>query len=204
MKYYAVKTGKQTGIFTNWDECKKSVNGFSGAVYKSFKSEKEALEYLNGATNTVNASEVSEIAKTSPVDSNTAIAYCDGSYNDDIKKFSYGVVVMYDGKEYEFAKAFNVVDESRNVTGEIFGAMKAMQFCLDNNIKALDLYYDYAGIEAWATGNWKANKELTKKYANFCKALKDKLNVNFIKVQAHTGVELNERADKLAKAALGL
>ena len=111
---------------------------------------------------------------------------------------------MYDRQTTEFSQAFDAFDKGRNVTYEIIGAMKAMQFCLDNNIKALDLYYDYAGIEAWATGNWKANKELTKKYANFCEDLKDKLNVNFIKVQAHTGVELNERADKLAKAALGL
>ena len=30
-KYYAVKTGKTTGIFQNWDEAKKSVDGYPGA-----------------------------------------------------------------------------------------------------------------------------------------------------------------------------
>lgn len=196
MKYYAVRKGYKTGIFVDWEECKSYVCGFSGAEYKSFNNQADAYDYLNNKTEYIN----NEI-KT---DSDKAIAYCDGSYDNNTQRFAYGVVIMYDRQTTEFSQAFDAFDTGRNVTGEIFGAMKAMQFCLDNNIKALDLYYDYAGIEAWATGNWKANKELTKKYANFCTALKDKLDVSFIKVQAHTGVELNERADKLAKAALGL
>ena len=36
-KYYAVKNGRQTGIFESWAECEEQVKGFSGAVYKSFK-----------------------------------------------------------------------------------------------------------------------------------------------------------------------
>ena len=196
MKYYAVRKGYKTGIFVDWEECKSYVCGFSGAEYKSFNNQADAYDYLNNKTEYIN----NEI-KT---DSDKAIAYCDGSYDNNTQRFAYGVVIMYDRQTTEFSQAFDAFDTGRNVTGEIFGAMKAMQFCLDNNIKALDLYYDYAGIEAWATGNWKANKELTKRYAKFCEDLKDKLNVNFIKVQAHTGVELNERADKLAKAALGL
>lgn len=36
-KYYAVKVGTTTGIFETWEECKASVEGFPGAVYKSFK-----------------------------------------------------------------------------------------------------------------------------------------------------------------------
>ena len=35
-KYYAVKVGKTPGIYQTWDECKANVDGFSGALYKSF------------------------------------------------------------------------------------------------------------------------------------------------------------------------
>ena len=35
-KYYAVKKGKTTGIFQTWEECRASVEGFSGAEYKGF------------------------------------------------------------------------------------------------------------------------------------------------------------------------
>ena len=36
-KYYAVRAGRKTGVFTTWDECKSAVSGFSGAAYKLYK-----------------------------------------------------------------------------------------------------------------------------------------------------------------------
>ena len=41
-KFYAVKVGRNIGIYTSWAECEKNVKGFSGAVYKSFKTKREA------------------------------------------------------------------------------------------------------------------------------------------------------------------
>jgi len=41
-KFYVVWKGRQTGIFTSWDECAKQVNGFPGAEYKSFATRSEA------------------------------------------------------------------------------------------------------------------------------------------------------------------
>lgn len=41
-KYYAVLKGRKTGVFTTWEECEEQVNGFSGALYKSFKTRGEA------------------------------------------------------------------------------------------------------------------------------------------------------------------
>ncbi|WP_302789300.1 viroplasmin family protein [Anaerostipes caccae] len=35
-KFYVVRKGKNPGIYSTWDECKKQVDGFSGAEYKSF------------------------------------------------------------------------------------------------------------------------------------------------------------------------
>lgn len=46
-KYYAVAKGYKTGIFSTWDECKEQVNGYSGAIYKSFGSEKEAKSFID-------------------------------------------------------------------------------------------------------------------------------------------------------------
>ena len=37
-KYYVVWKGIKTGIFSEWEECKKQVKGFSGAIYKSFNN----------------------------------------------------------------------------------------------------------------------------------------------------------------------
>ena len=45
-KYYAVLKGRKTGIFESWAECEEQINGFSGALYKSFKSRGKAEEAL--------------------------------------------------------------------------------------------------------------------------------------------------------------
>jgi ribonuclease HI len=47
MKFYAVKVGRGAPVITNtWDECNSLVNGFSGAIFKSFSSRNDALAFL--------------------------------------------------------------------------------------------------------------------------------------------------------------
>lgn len=46
-KYYAIRKGRQTGIFESWDECKSNTHGFKGAEFKSFTDKNEALRYLH-------------------------------------------------------------------------------------------------------------------------------------------------------------
>ena len=46
-KFYAVVKGCTPGIYTTWDETKTQVDGYPGAVYKSFKTEEEAEEFMN-------------------------------------------------------------------------------------------------------------------------------------------------------------
>lgn len=48
-KFYAVKRGRKTGLYTVWAECAAQVKGFQGAVYKGFMTEEEARAWLGGA-----------------------------------------------------------------------------------------------------------------------------------------------------------
>lgn len=41
-KYYVVWEGKTPGIYTSWDECKRQVDGYPQAKYKSYESKSEA------------------------------------------------------------------------------------------------------------------------------------------------------------------
>jgi len=41
-KYYVVWKGHKPGVYPNWEECKAMVEGFTGALYKSFPSRLEA------------------------------------------------------------------------------------------------------------------------------------------------------------------
>ena len=45
-KLYAVVKGCTPGIYTTWDEAKTQVDGYPGAVYKSFKTEEEAKKWM--------------------------------------------------------------------------------------------------------------------------------------------------------------
>lgn len=195
-KVYAVKKGLKTGIFSTWEECKKQVHGFPGAQYKSFPTMQEAEAYLGSSENLISQPEQDEDA---------CIAYVDGSFDAAKNAYSYGCILLYQGSRREMSKAFLGTEDvsMRNVAGELEGAMAAMQYCEQNNIRNLHLYYDYQGIESWAIGEWKRNKPGTIRYKEFYDKLEN-VRVCFHKVKGHSGVELNEAVDQLAKAALGI
>jgi hypothetical protein len=51
-KYYAVRLrrGRNTGLFHDWKSCEQQVQGYSNSEFKSFHSERDALEYLAEAS----------------------------------------------------------------------------------------------------------------------------------------------------------
>ena len=135
----------------------------------------------------------------------TIYAYVDGSFRVGYEVYGYGVVIVSDGKVVETISGYGSRPEyvsMRNVAGEVLGAVKAMEYALNNDAKKLVLYFDYQGIESWATGAWKRNNELTRGYFEFVKGLKDKLTLSFQKVKGHSGDQFNELADELAKDAV--
>lgn len=196
MKYYAVRQGRQVGIFTSWDECKRLVTGYKGAEYKSFTDKASALAFLENTTPS---------ASVAP-DADTVIAYVDGSYNIKTQIFACGVVIITaDGEKY-LSQSYDDKELAtmRNVAGEIKGSVAAMEYCLENGIKNLHIFYDYAGIEKWCNGEWKTNKSGTMDYKRFYDGICDKLSVTFHKVKGHSGDKYNDMADKLAKKAAGI
>lgn len=49
-KFYVVWKGRETGVFSSWDECKAQTNGFEGAVFKSFESKELAEEAFKSSS----------------------------------------------------------------------------------------------------------------------------------------------------------
>lgn len=45
-KHYAVARGRKVGIFKTWNECKQQVHRFPRCLFKSFKNQNEAREWL--------------------------------------------------------------------------------------------------------------------------------------------------------------
>ncbi len=201
-KYYAVAKGASgsPNIYTNWEQCKKEVIGYKGALYKSFLTLQEAENYLKLHDN----SQI--VCENNPTkDDNLLKIYVDGSYKVSKNEFSYGLVAVKNsdvifkdkGKgENKEAKAL------RNVSGEVLGAMKAVDFALNNDYSEIAIYFDYQGIESWALGTWKRNNGITQGYHEFMKDKMKKIKINFVKVKGHSGDEYNDLADSLAKSAL--
>lgn len=210
-KYYGVKRGKVTGIFTSWDECKRSVEGFPGAEYKGFTDYSEACEYLGISAGTEYASDEpkgennEKNAGIALLNTGTLLTYVDGSYNDAVRKYAFGCVfILPDGKIYTaYGNGDNPESlQHRNVTGEMLGAMYAVKTAMLNGFTTVEIRYDYEGIEKWVTGEWRSKTELTQKYTAAMREWGRSIRIIFTKVAAHTNVKYNELADQLAKKGL--
>lgn len=212
-KYYAVKNGKAVGIYTTWKDCKEQVDGYSGAEYKSFTKKSEAMEYLG--------LEPARKPKPRPPEPNTRVGtpapepyetacdaafYVDGSYNISTGEYAFGAVMLKDGEMYAFSHKYDDTESAsmRNVAGEIAGSLFAMRYAVKYGIKSVEIFYDYEGIEKWATGKWKANLEKTKEYVLLYRKLSEYVTVKFTKVKGHSGDCYNDMADRLAKDAVGI
>lgn len=217
-KYYAVKAGRIPGIYQTWDETKEQVNGYSGAIYKSFATLQEAEQFFSGSIEQTNDSkkndsiseklnkEINE--KISSLSEDEVVAFVDGSYKPEVEKVGFGtIIISKGGDKYTSYKSFGKQYSKdlialRNVAGELEGVKEAVEVAVSSNKTKITIYYDYTGIEMWATKQWKANKMLTQSYAEFMQEKMKQINVEFVKVPAHLGISYNEEADALAKKSL--
>ncbi|MBT2261882.1 viroplasmin family protein [Bacillus safensis] len=190
-KFYAVRNGRNIGVYKTWNECKQQVDGFPNATYKSFATYAEANEFVFGS-------------KKKSYTKAELTAYIDGSFDSRKNYYSYASVIFFDNKKIELAAADNNPDiiKQRNVAGEIKAMLSVMDFAINNNVKSIEVFYDYAGIEKWANKEWKAKNEFTQEYARVIDKYKDTLEIKFTKVKSHSGDTYNDQVDELAKEAL--
>ena len=205
-KIYAVRKGHKTGLFNTWAECQKATAGYSGAEFRGFTEKEEALAFLNmETTKTVSGDKSKEAAGVVEVPDNMVIAYVDGSFEKSIGRYAFGCVLLTpDGQEIrESGSGSDPAGVAiRNVAGEMLGAMNAVKWAQENGYPAVEIRYDYEGVEKWVTGVWRAKTPLTSKYAVHMQEAGKKIQISFCKVAAHTGNHYNEEADQLAKSAL--
>jgi len=124
--------------------------------------------------------------------------YVDGSFING--STGYGVVVLKNGKviaELSGSVPELAVDGSRQVAGELLAVKEALKWCEQRSINEVLIYYDYYGIEKWATRQWKANRPLTIEYAR--RVGESPIKIHWRKVNSHSGDRWNDRADVLAK-----
>lgn len=202
MKYYAVKEGRKTGIYTSWDEAEKLVKGYPDAKYKSFKIMEDAEHYMNG-----DMEEMPPATATQIEEPDGDYAFVDGSFNADTNTYGYGGFLSTGGVKYPISGCGNKPNmaKMRNVAGEIEGALEAARMASELKLKGLTILYDYEGIEAWVNGNWKCRKEETAAYRDAMQEIiAEGFAIRFVKIKAHSGIPGNEFADSLARQATGI
>ena len=205
-RFFSVRKGRVTGIFTDYNRVQDSVKNYSGAEYKGFATRKEAEEYLGIKTiDTVDVIEYLPEELSTSNNTDTLVAYVDGSYCKQITTEYYGagVVLIHPNEQETISLKGTDGIELNNVAGELAASMHAMKVAKDKGYKKLNLHYDYVGIENWLTGSWQTKNKYTKLYNQYyIQKIKPFLEVEFTKIKSHSKDMHNDEADLLAKRAL--
>lgn len=201
MKFYAVQQGHTPGIYLTWSECEAQVKGYPGARFKSFRTRKEAEDFVSGD---VKPATTHPMADTQ-TDPSLVHIWVDGSCivnTEGTLQLGWAYLIVSAGQEIHRASGNDIPPEAqrhRNVAGEIMAVLKAIAWCREQGITTAKIYYDYQGLESWADGSWKTNTPFTKTYAETLQA--SGLRLTWEKVLAHSGEPNNEIVDQLARAA---
>jgi ribonuclease HI len=148
-KFYVVWKGKSPGIFSTWDECKKSIAGFKGAQYKSFKTHTEAkkafntsyFEFKESNQNSTPLHQLERRSREANFDSINTDAACSGNPG----KMEYRGVYTKTGKELFKQGPFQ---QGTNNIGEFLALVHGLAF-LQQKKSNLPIYSDSKIAIGW-------------------------------------------------------
>jgi ribonuclease HI len=203
-KYYAVKNGVKPGIYNSWPECKSQVDGYKGAIYKSFKTHTEAEDFVNNGT-IKNIQKINNIQnKNIKLYDIDLLIYTDGSYKDNVG--GYGVVIIENNNIKEYYG--HIVAPCTNQVAELT-AIKVALSNIGNNTKvhirsdsmySIDCFTKY--IKTWKKNGFITTEKKPVKNQQLIKdidALMEGKQITFEHVYSHRGEYYNEMVDQLAE-----
>lgn len=232
MPFYAVSNGRTIGIFLNWNDCNNSVKGYKNALYKKFNTKEEAHNFIKENEKNIHDKNNKIQNKNKNYD-NIIITTKDNdiSFNLDYYVYTDGAC-SNNGKDNALAGIgiFFGINDNRNISKKIEGkqtnntaelsAIIETYHIIQNDILnekkiaiVSDSEYAIKCVSSYGEKCYKKdwnvdipNKELVK---TAYEMYKDKLNVQFIHIKAHThNTDIhsfgNDNADRLANIAIGL
>ena len=124
------------------------------------------------------------------------IAYTDGACQpSNPGPGGWGFVAHTEGF-VEMKEAFGPMLESpsTNQRAELFAAIKAIEFAIETGASEVEIFTDSMYVIHLVRGGGKVNRDLVDRL----RAAQSRIKIKTQKVLAHSGVPLNERADRLA------
>lgn len=214
MAFYAVKKGRQPGVYNSWDECSEQITGFSGAIYKKFKVEADAQAFVSGESISsgkgLNAAEEQSNVSDVSTDKNVSL-YTDGacSGNPGVGGFGYAVVVNGELTLKGSGGLISTTNNQMELSAVIEG-LKAIPKNCSVTVYSDSSYvvnaFEKHWIYAWKKRKWVKsdgspvlNRGLWEQLLSVMAVHKE---VNFVWVKGHAGNKYNELCDKLAVEAI--
>ncbi len=174
-KYYTVWRGNQTGVFTSWAECRKAVEGYQGAIYKSFPDQEQAWKAFDGNYADYVGKEKKHVSKLSAAELKAIGKPNLDSISVDAACNSTNGLMEYQGVETKTgAKLFKMgpFKGGSNNIGEFLAIVHALSWCAKHNIK-LPIYTDSRTAMVWVRNKKaKTRVEPTPENANLFNLIK--------------------------------
>lgn len=144
-KFYVVWKGRKPGVFDNWKDCQKQIEGFQNAVYKSFESQEAAkIAFLSPYQNYIgpNALPIQSGLLlgliTQPILPILPSIVVDGACS------SAGGIAEYQGKDLQTNQILfhnGPFTKATNNMVEFLAIAHALVYCKENNLN-LPIYSD--------------------------------------------------------------
>lgn len=206
-KYYAVVCGLVPGIYTDWPTTESMVKGYPGAIFKSFRTRAEAEAFMAKSTAISTNVETQKQPHVLPL-TNRTIIYTDGSFvkgiGDDPGTCGFGIVIITSAGEK--LKAYGRVPDTAMTTGptnnvaELYAIYVALSLVKGDVILYSDSQYAITSLTTYVHG-WIQNGRAGVSNRILIEGTYGLIagrDVTLQHVDAHTGIELNEEADRLA------
>jgi len=222
--YYAVHKGRQPGIYSTWSECQNQVKDFKNSVFKKFKTEQKAQQFVDKGWASIKKKKYtldSWVKPTKkPAKTNSSVmkmnlatktnarvieVYTDGSADNVVKCSYYGIGIVFpDENRSDISQ--RIQDKSAtNNRAELMAILCAVKAVLPE-LQAqmtLHIYSDSQYSIKSIDGTYK-NGTMNLDLIETARDLYRQYNIKFFHVRAHKGNKYNEMADKLARKGFGL
>ena len=192
-KFYAVKKGKKTGIFSTWSECQEQVQGYPSAVFKSFKTQEDAENYMY------------HIAEpTSPLvpENDDVFVYYSLKKKDDYYVLAVGLQTVREKMYYVTKLQLNFdIFYTR-----LYAVLAALELVANEGYKNVKLFFDDISVHNYISREWNPlkgkNKEITTDYFNIFMLLTESkhMMVDFCVIPEHN--DMHKRLQGIAKTKM--